>query len=814
MGNAHGRLAAGLIALAVAACLTAPVTATAAPLRGVLDRSFGHRGRALSSLPPAFASSSFSAIARQADGKLLIAGIVDGRDGRWEGIVQRRDALGNLDPSFGDGGRVVVVRESSVSALAAQADGGVVVGIQEEESLCGSRSTLRRLHPDGARDRSFGKDGRSAPLPLAAELIAVDAQGRLLVAGLGRYGPCTKSGVLPAEVRIARLLPGGALDTSFGNGGFVGTDSFGDLEDSYATGLGVAEDGTILVSGNRSLLRLSSQGALETSFGGDGVVELADRPKALLVLPGGGALVASGASGFARSCCVEPGDFAVSRYRSDGQLEPSFGEGGRARLDVGEVDEATALALSPDGGIVVAGASAAADSCGGGECRFVPVLLRFTSGGAPDANFGAGAGWTTVELPGEAPSFGYGPPLTGLATDPGGRIYLTGDRGFLGDAFVLARDPGGRPDPSFGRGGLVEEVRRLPSNTEASELAIGPRGEVFVAGFSDTGRHGGERVVMGLEPDGRPNRRLGSGAGFVAIDAENGLAPARGGRFYAVRGRHVVRFGRSGRRDPGYGAGGAAALPERFAVAALRARSGGRLLVVGRDTRRGGMLAFQLTASGRPDRRFGRRGVAYVGFGRDVRAKALAVAIDSRRRVLLLGNVGTWTGVVRLLPDGRLDRRFGRRGVRRFPFADPEQTAIGVQPDGEILVAGTEYTTERLTALVRLRPDGSLDRSFGRRGVVRSQRGVVLAILAGRRQIVLVAGRGVFGEAGVALRSYRPSGAVDRRFGRHGVALDGRARRRFRPVAAARQPSGRIVVAGTVGYLGEPGADVALLRFR
>jgi hypothetical protein len=66
---------------------------------------------------------------------------------------------------------------------------------------------------------------------------------------------------------------------------------------------------------------------------------------------------------------------------------------------------------------------------------------------------------------------------------------------------------------------------------------------------------------------------------------------------------------------------------------------------------------------------------------------------------------------------------------------------------------------------------------------------------------------------GVVLRAYRPDGSIDREFGRGGssVAAVGQ-KRRFVPVAAARQPNGRILVAGTAG--GGPGGVLELLGFR
>jgi uncharacterized delta-60 repeat protein len=74
---------------------------------------------------------------------------------------------------------------------------------------------------------------------------------------------------------------------------------------------------------------------------------------------------------------------------------------------------------------------------------------------------------------------------------------------------------------------------------------------------------------------------------------------------------------------------------------------------------------------------------------------------------------------------GRVDRSFGKNGTRRFRFGGFRISSIVPLPDGRTLVAGTANAGENLYscaggkfALIRLRRDGSLDRSFGHRGSV------------------------------------------------------------------------------------------------
>lgn len=461
----------GLFAMLALPGLAGAAVAQARP--GTLDRSFGEHGRAYSKLRDTFVGSEFSALALQPDGKLLVTARLETETGGSEGAIQRRAPAGNFDPGFGKGGSVAV---PGAHGLALQGDGRILFGVDESSSSCAARGRLRRLEPNGEPDPSFGTAGASAPIPLSVERIAVAADGRIVVVGRAFYGPCGHDLTPRPELAVARLQPDGTLDAGFGNGGVVLAHSEDRLEESEASGLAVLADGAILVSGSSALLRLSAAGALDPSFGNGGVVEPVGTPRALLALPGGEAVLAGLGS---HSCCSMPGDYVLSRYRPDGSLDPGFGSGGRATLDIADIDEVGALASGPEGSVVLAGSSARADSCAGG-CDFFPVLVRFTAAGALDPGFGE-KGRAAVSAP-SGPALGPDGILTALAVAPNGQVLAAGDRGGgRGDAFLLGLQPDGRPDLGFGRSGSISEVRKAPSVTEAGGLAIEPNGEILVS---------------------------------------------------------------------------------------------------------------------------------------------------------------------------------------------------------------------------------------------------------------------------------------------------------------------------------------------
>src|SRR5207249_1968519 len=104
-------------------------------------------------------------------------------------------------------------------------------------------------------------------------------------------------------------------------------------------------------------------------------------------------------------------DFALARYRADGSVDLTFGSGGRVVTDFGGDDTAFALAVQPDGKIVVAGVST-----GGGTMDF--ALARYDSDGALDTTFGSG-GRVVTDLGGQDEAFA-------LLIQPDGRLVAAG----------------------------------------------------------------------------------------------------------------------------------------------------------------------------------------------------------------------------------------------------------------------------------------------------------------------------------------------------------------------------------------------------
>ena len=125
------------------------------------------------------------------------------------------------------------------------------------------------------------------------------------------------------------------------------------------------------------------------------------------------------------------------------------------------------------------------------------------------------------------------------------------------------------------------------------------------------------------------------------------------------------------------------------------------------------------TPSGRLDAGFGRDGRAVANFGSKYGAEA--VAIEKSGNIVSAGASNGNFVLVRYAPSGRLDASFGRDGRVRTDLGGDgdEADAVVVQKDGKIVAAGmSDANDDDDFALVRYMPSGNLDRRFGSAGRV------------------------------------------------------------------------------------------------
>jgi uncharacterized delta-60 repeat protein len=170
---------------------------------------------------------------------------------------------------------------------------------------------------------------------------------------------------------------------------------------------------------------------------------------------------------------------AAGAAAAPGDLDPTFGAGGTVVTDLGGADYPGAVALQPDGKIVVAGARSIGPAA---TPRSGIVLVRYRSGGTLDATFGTG-GLVVTELGDGTIAW-----VVGVALQPDGKVVVAGGMAILADRardglpvrdvlYGLARyTSSGELDASFGTGG----GRALDFFPES--LTLQPDGKILVVG--------------------------------------------------------------------------------------------------------------------------------------------------------------------------------------------------------------------------------------------------------------------------------------------------------------------------------------------
>jgi uncharacterized delta-60 repeat protein len=407
----------------------------------------------------------------------------------------------------------------------------------------------------------------------------------------------------------------------------------------------------------------AAPGDLDTSFSGDGWVRTLEvRTETNNYLPEGAEDLAIQPDGKILAVGeLEDGTshwyFGVFRYLANGDLDDSFGEGGWVDTDLGSFEFAHAVALQPDGKIVVAGE---------GDCEFATcfVLVRYNENGSLDSTFGGGDGVVRTMFR------QCGCWALDVAIQPNGKIVAAGWRFRYGDAldddlFAVARYlPDGALDRTFSGDGRVSVDLGFGDDIIHS-LAVLPGGKVLVAG------------------QGTRNRYL----------TEDDFALAR----FRNDGRLDSSFSGDGLRTINFGR-------RRYDVAySLDVQDDGRILIAGSSSdeleSHPRLAVARLHPDGALDASFGRGGLRrfrpgpYGGYARAiVQHPDGRVLVAGRRFVDADHDPSDWI-LARYLRNGTLDPSFGGDGivVTDYGTGADRADALAIQDDGKILVGGSIY---------------------------------------------------------------------------------------------------------------------------
>ncbi|MBC7748982.1 MAG: T9SS type A sorting domain-containing protein, partial [Methylotenera sp.] len=301
----------------------------------------------------------------------------------------RFNTNGSIDTSFGNNETHIFILQ--FGSFVIQPDSKIITAYKQDHynsfgQVDSSYFMTERYNTDGTLDTTFGTDGTViTDFGFGynyVTAIALQSDGKVIVAGTSYNN----------QFAMARYTSDGELDTTFDGDGKVIT-SLGTGLKSYTSYVSVQADGKIIVAGvsypsippqefSFSIAKYNSNGSLDTSFDGDGIVNnIFDDASGTYVnlntiieQPDGKFLVTTeNGNSF---------EFVIRRYNASGGDDTSFGNNGKSALLVQDVNRALGIALQPDQKIIVAGYSRSFETS---EYEF--NVARYSTNGVPDVSF-------------------------------------------------------------------------------------------------------------------------------------------------------------------------------------------------------------------------------------------------------------------------------------------------------------------------------------------------------------------------------------------------------------------------------------------
>jgi uncharacterized delta-60 repeat protein len=466
-------------------------------------------------------------------------------------VLVRYDSAGKIDGTFGTGGKVIVHAGTveGVADGALRSDGSIVLA---DNVL--TQAAVRQFTPNGAIDTAFGKGGSAAINVFPTDRVrslALVAGGKILLGGA-----VGDANLDDGDVAVYRMNANGTLDTTFGKQGIAVMPRAGE---QTLGGMTVRSDGSAVVAWstgstprpepnpNFDLARFTPTGAIDTTFGKGGTAstDFLSQVRAVaadVAVQSDGKIVAVGLS---ESGGLVPHSFvAITRYLPGGQLDTSFGVGGRV---TGMEGDATRVFVRPDGKIVVA-------MIGTNQRTW---FLQFTAKGAPDATFGTNG---VVDTGVYAERGG-----ANIVRQQDGKLLVAGvsENAQPAPLEIVRLTADGKFDGTFGTGGAATAA---VGDFTPYSLAILPSGGLVVGGANIPSRIQPvvtQLALVGFTGNGALDKSFGTGGETIVTDGPTtneavAIAVQSGGEIVVASGRdrnmRLSRFYQNGVRDPFFGA--------------------------------------------------------------------------------------------------------------------------------------------------------------------------------------------------------------------------------------------------------------------
>lgn len=566
-------------------------------------------------------TGSVQASAVQSDGRVLIGGFTF-FNGLTRHRISRLLSDGRYDPTFSKN----AVTNGEILAINIDADGRIIIGGNFTIVHGANRSGIARLNADGSLDTSFNPGTGSSS---AVRAIEIDSQGRIFIAGsFTMYNGVSRG-------RVARLLPTGAVDTSFNPG--LGANAA-----VYALALDNTD--RVLIGGDfvsfngterNRIARINSNGSLDETFnpglGANGTVRAIKLDVLSRVYVGGAFTQFNGTN-----------RFSIVRLGTSGLVDASF------NFSVSSLTTIYAIQVTPENELVVGGDSS------------IPSerLVRLKQDGTRDFNFAQHFENTIITISLDSnDDYIVGGSFRNAITVGGvnstrfriaralktnyADVYFNNQTGIDGTIYASKVDNSGR----IYIGGSFQTVDGLPRRGIARLLPDGSLDTSFDPGSG----------VNGIGLCNSRGSRLVCGVSSILIGLDGKITIA--GNFTSVDGiplKYIARFNTDGSVDNSFSPGTGASA----GIVDMVFDSQQRIIIAGEFTQFDGLVSnklARLNADGSLDISF--------KFGQGPNAAIYALATDVADNIYVGGNFSTFsgvsrTGMVKISPDGTVDTSF------------------------------------------------------------------------------------------------------------------------------------------------------------
>ena len=746
-----------------------------------LDQTFGSDG--ISSIPLNVNGYGIgTAIAEQNDGKIVTAGYASNMNTLNGAIVVRYNANGTLDPTFGTLGITTTFLPDTnvvITGLVIQNDRKIILGGYSFTSSDDNRFLLIRYNTDGSLDSSFGVNGISSPPNNGhssyANAIELQPDEKILLAGsIGDF-----AGVL-------RFNTDGSIDNSFGQNGETvyqiagSANSISSIKIKSDGKIITAGNYYADPYYNFIVEQLDSSGQLDLAFTGNSIQKTSigngNNYLSSVQETSNGKIIAGGYynNGLTTDC-------AILRYTSDGMLDTSFGNQGVTTLHVSlPEDQVQKILIQSDGKILVGGFAK-------GSPSVQSFILRFTANGDVDNSFGTngilldgnaisvpaiesmglqsddkflttgynfpGIGVSRFNSEGSLDnSFNFGNQTQALwgitdnrvysiTTQNDGKVIAVGssNNSIDNDFFVVRTNSDGTLDSTFGGTGIFT----IPVGSHggvANSVLVQNDNKIIIAGYANNGTNNNFALVR-FNTDGILDNNFGN-SGIVktqnlssdiltsAALQTNQMIVAAG---FSYNGSNdvfaIARYDTSGNLDNTFSSNGFIFTPigsgNSEAIKVL-IQTDGKIVAVG-NSFNGSFTQAALVRykyNGDLDSTFGSNGIAQALIG-STDDNISGAVLQSDGKIVIGGytfNNGNYDILlVRFKSDGVIDSTFGTNGYLISPVGSSHDFAnsLSIQSDGKLILSGYTQNGSRFNNFVmRFNTDGTVDNTFGSNGIL------------------------------------------------------------------------------------------------